>query len=88
MLVPLLTWFSSVPSHYSYQALIVNEFSDAVFVCTNSSATCVPTGNVHLQNIGFQSVVIWHWALVLAGMIVGYRLLAYLVLRFVQKEKR
>jgi hypothetical protein len=35
-----------------------------------------------------EGIVIWHWVLVMAGMVVGYHILAFLVLAFLHKEKR
>jgi ATP-binding cassette, subfamily G (WHITE), eye pigment precursor transporter len=77
--------------HYSYEALMVNEFVGAQFSCGNTPpSACITTGEQVLafRNIAADPSIIWKWILVLLGMAVGYRLLAYLVVRFLHKEKR
>ncbi len=45
-------------------------------------------GDEVLNFYGFTDYAhVWEWSLVLAGMIVGYRILAFIVL-LLQKEKR
>lgn len=76
-------------SHTSLQALLVNEFAGETFTCsTNSSMSCIETGEQVLQMNGVSNVVIWQWVLVLVGMIFGYHFLTLMVIKYLHKEKR
>lgn len=78
------SWF-----HYSFQALMVNEFQGEIFTCDGGvSATCTSTGDQVLINYGMSTVTPWHWIMVLIGMAVGYRILAFLAVKYLQKEQR
>lgn len=68
---------------------MVNEFRGEVFSCPNGTSTgCLNTGEAVLQAFNMQNIDIWRWCLVLLGMLVGYRILTFLALRYLQKEKR
>jgi hypothetical protein len=45
-------------------------------------------GEVQLQRLGMANIEIWENIGILASMILGYRFLAYVCLRFLYKEKR
>lgn len=84
-----LYWWSFF--HYTFQALMVNEFYGATFVCGDVPVqVCITTGEQVLASRGiyYDPSIIWQWCLVLLGMMLGYRILAYCVVRFLQKEKR
>lgn len=48
-----MSWF-----HYVFQALVVNEFSGATFVCAANSTGCVTSGNQIIADCGLANVVI------------------------------
>ncbi len=75
---------------YTYPALMVNEFLGEKFSCVNSTATCATTGEEVLANFSIpaDASIVWQWIVVLLGMTVGYRLLAFIAFTFFQKEKR
>lgn len=84
-----LYWWSFF--HYTFQALMVNEFSGATFVCGNvPPQACITTGEQVLKARGifYDGSIIWRWCLVLLGMMAGYRILSYLIVKFLHKEKR
>merc|ERR1711991_1285580 len=76
---------------YSYQAMALNEFLGSTFTCAPGFPQCGPlTGEGILQAYGIYEDASWIWqcCLVLLGYIILYRILAYLVLRFLIKERR
>ena len=66
--------------------------------CNDANATYVPpnsticeyyiSGEQELSLLGLQNTEIWQNFAILLGMIVGYRILCYLALRYLYKEKR
>jgi len=77
---------------YGYEALMKNEFEGLKFTCTDAQkihGQCpVPDGETQLKLMGMLDVEIWKDVVILLAMVVGYRLLAYICLRFLYKEKR
>jgi len=63
-----------------------------VFTCTDAEkkgGVCpVPTGEDEIRILSMDDVNIWHNLAILGGMIAGYRILAYICLRILYKEKR
>jgi ABC-type multidrug transport system permease subunit len=76
---------------YSYPALMINEFLGETFTCglTNSTA-CLRTGEQVLLTYGItpDPNIVWQWILAMLGWWLLYRVLAYLVIEFLQKERR
>merc|ERR1711879_466401 len=70
---------------YGYSVVMVNEFTGLEFSCPNATTTivpCFPTGDSVLKSYGFDDVVIWQDIVVLVGMLLIYRTLVYLFVRF------
>lgn len=83
------TWLYYVSYfRYAYEVLVTNELEGLKFSCLPSDPACIPTGEVQLQRLGMANIEIWENIGILASMILGYRLLAYVCLRFLYKEKR
>ena len=78
-----LIWLKEISFiRYAFQALCVNEFKDATFTCDPAvTATCYD-GNEHLERLKFDKVTIWGNCLILAGMIVGFNLLALAIVYY------
>ena len=60
---------------YAFQALCVNEFKGAEFSCDGSTGSCVD-GDEHLERLKFDDITISGNCGILAGMILGFNLLA------------
>ena len=60
---------------YAFQALCVNEFKGAEFSCDGSMGSCVD-GDEHLERLKFDDITISGNCGILAGMILGFNLLA------------
>ncbi len=76
---------------YTYPALMINEFLGETFTCSLTNSTgCFRTGEQVLLAYGItpDANIVWQWILVLIGWWVLYRVLAYLVIEFLQKERR
>lgn len=74
---------------YSYQAAVVNEFAGTTFFCpVNTTSGCVSSGDQVIVNFDAQGTVVWQWVVVLLSMGVIYRIITYLVVQFLHKEKR
>lgn len=76
---------------YAYPALMINEFLGVNFTCgLQNTTSCLRTGEEVLLAYGIPSDpnVIWQWILVLIGWWLLYRVLAYLCIEFLQKERR
>eukprot|EP01095_Lingulamoeba_sp_RSL-Kostka_P006417 TRINITY_DN200_c0_g1_i1.p1 TRINITY_DN200_c0_g1~~TRINITY_DN200_c0_g1_i1.p1 ORF type:complete len:184 (+),score=31.49 TRINITY_DN200_c0_g1_i1:154-705(+) len=73
---------------YGFNILCVNEFED-LNICNkvNGVKVCTP-GSQELELLGMEDVVIWQQFVALIIMIVSYRLIGYIALRFLYKEKR
>jgi len=84
--------------NYGFQNLCYNEFVGwgedgyLVFECSdNPNAPCIQNGIQEMAVLGFEDVTektVWMNFGILWGMVIGYRVLAYLCLRFLYKEKR
>jgi ABC-type multidrug transport system ATPase subunit len=64
---------------YAFQALCVNEFKDAEFVCAPTDPDCV-NGNQVLERLSFDNVTIVDRSAILLAMIVGWNIIAYCIL--------
>jgi hypothetical protein len=75
---------------YTYPALMINEFLGETFTCGLTNSTCLRTGEQVLLSYGItpNSEIVWQWILALLGWWILYRVLAYLVIEFLQKERR
>jgi len=77
---------------YGYEAFVKNELSGLTFTCSQEEqvgGSCpIPNGEKELNLLGMADVNIWHNLAILGGMIVAYRILAYICLRFLYKERR
>lgn len=73
---------------YAYEVLVTNELEGLKFTCQDGDPVCIPTGEVQLLRLGMSNVEIWQNIGILAAMVVGYRIIAYICLRFLYKEKR
>ena len=80
-----------------FQGVCNCSFSSSCACCNDANATLVPnstncqyyiTGEEELRLLGLQNTEIWQNFAILLGMIAGYRILCYLALRFLYKEKR
>jgi hypothetical protein len=83
-----VSWF-----RYVYEAMVVNEFAGATFVCptvngSNVTAGCLQDGEQILRLYSVENVVVWQWCLVLFGMFVCYRVLCLIGIVWFQKEQR
>jgi hypothetical protein len=72
---------------YGYEILMKNEFTGLTFSCSNPPR-CIATGEEELEIMAMENVNIWINMAILAGMIIGYRILAYIAIRYLYKEKR
>ena len=73
---------------YSYPAVMIVEFNGAVFTCA-ADMTC-PTGASVLAQYAVPNDLDWVWQciIILVGWGILYRIVAYLVIEFLQKERR
>ena len=83
--VPIyLIWLREVSFiRYAFQALSVNEFKDATFSCSSGDTSCI-TGNEHLERLNFDDVTVGGNCAILAGIIVGFNLLALAIVYYRQ----
>eukprot|EP01080_Neovahlkampfia_damariscottae_P012084 gene12084-5577_t len=76
---------------YSFQALVINEFTDQTFNCLDSelvSGNCpITTGQQVLINRSMEHMNVWLNILTLWGIFFALRVLGYLVIRFYQRPK-
>ena len=71
-----LIWLREISFiRYAFQALCVNEFKGAEFSCDGSTGSCVD-GDEHLERLKFDDITISGNCGILAGMILGFNLLA------------
>ena len=71
-----LIWLREISFiRYAFQALCVNEFKGAEFSCDGSMGSCVD-GDEHLERLKFDDITISGNCGILAGMILGFNLLA------------
>jgi len=73
---------------YTYEILMDNELRGLQFDCPDPKDGCIPSGNIQLDILGMSNVVIWHNFLILLGMAIGYRIIAFIVIFFFHKEKK
>lgn len=73
-------WIS--PIHYSYQALMINEFSGLSFSCGDVGVGCIESGDAVLQRYGMSNLGLWTCILVLAGLTIFCYVVGGLVLGF------
>eukprot|EP00698_Gefionella_okellyi_P019109 TRINITY_DN580_c0_g2_i1.p1 TRINITY_DN580_c0_g2~~TRINITY_DN580_c0_g2_i1.p1 ORF type:complete len:1354 (-),score=287.08 TRINITY_DN580_c0_g2_i1:518-4579(-) len=71
---------------WGYQALVTNEFTGQTFEC-NIQPCPIQTGEQHLALLGFPIASLTACAFILLGMGIFYRLLAYIELRFLIKQR-
>ena len=74
--------------NYGFAIVAHNEFQGLEFTCNAGDTTCISTGQQELEILGLEDVDYWKTFGALVLMIVVYRFLAYLCLRFLYKEKR
>eukprot|EP00699_Malawimonas_sp_californiana_P000600 EC713924.1.p1 GENE.EC713924.1~~EC713924.1.p1 ORF type:complete len:87 (+),score=1.43 EC713924.1:170-430(+) len=70
--------------------MLVNEFAGTTFACTPAQqlpgGVCpIPDGATEIANFNMSQVSLWQNAVVLLAMLVGWRLLAYIAIRFVAR---
>merc|ERR1712137_1054478 len=93
---PYYTWLFYVSFfNYGFEILCYNEFNGwgnpLQFECSSSSEICIKTGTQELEVLGMGDVTnttIRNDFIILWAMIIGYRIIAYIGLRFLFKEKR
>jgi ABC-type multidrug transport system permease subunit len=61
---------------------------NATAVASNLTQPCISTGEDVLILFGVADVSVVNWCMVLLGMIIAYRILAFFVLAYLHKEKR
>jgi ABC-type multidrug transport system permease subunit len=89
-------WFGYISFfRYTTQILLENEFAGTEFFCDTNSTACgggngTYYGDAELQALGVASSSTEMWAnfLILFGMILGYRFLAFLCVYFLHRERR
>lgn len=71
------------------EAAVVNEMKPLTFTCTEAEAKlgCVPSGQAKVEQLGFEDVTVGGAVGWLLAMMVVYRFLAYLGLRFCHTGK-
>jgi ATP-binding cassette subfamily G (WHITE) protein 2 len=71
---------------YTYVGISLNELTGLSLNCDNlaSGATCVTSGETTINNLGFDQYSISLCAGVLVVMIVGFRMIAYLGVRYIK----
>jgi len=81
--------------NYGFEILCYNEFNGwgnpLQFTCSDASSVCIQNGNQELALLGYSDVTnqtILNDFIILWSMVIGYRLIAYIALRFLFKEKR
>eukprot|EP00054_Salpingoeca_dolichothecata_P027833 m.206300 g.206300 ORF g.206300 m.206300 type:complete len:662 (-) comp26059_c0_seq10:69-2054(-) len=89
-LLPWLDWIAYVSFiKYAWQTLVINEFTDLTLKCNDVPAgACIAHGKDELRLLGMENGKIAEDFFILLGMTAGYRILAYLALRFTHWEKR
>lgn len=87
-------WFGYLSFfRYTTRILLENEFSGATFACDTNSTACGGVngtyyGEQELQALGVETGDMWQNYLILLGMILGYRTLAFTAVYFLHREKR
>jgi len=71
---------------YIYAALVVNEFQDTTWSC-DTSYQCLDTGEKVLDSLGMDGMSIWQELGKLIALGVGFRVIAYLALLLLRKER-
>jgi len=71
---------------YGFTAAVINEFSGLQFDC-DSPPCAYPDGTAVLSNLGIDDRNKWQCLYILASLSLGLRVLNYMVLRFLFKEK-
>jgi len=71
---------------YTYNALMINEFTGLNFTCT-ADTFCLETGEAVLAERSMGDRDMWEELAKLFALMVGFRILAYLALRFMHREK-
>jgi len=79
-----LGWLKNLSTiHWSFVAFCVNEFEGQTFTCEASSEkACIQYGYEELQFLSFKKFTTWEAILYLAILLVGFHIIAYLILRF------
>eukprot|EP01104_Vermistella_antarctica_P018239 TRINITY_DN6684_c0_g1_i1.p1 TRINITY_DN6684_c0_g1~~TRINITY_DN6684_c0_g1_i1.p1 ORF type:complete len:692 (+),score=176.21 TRINITY_DN6684_c0_g1_i1:91-2166(+) len=78
---------------YAFEIIAYNEMTGLTFTCTSAQENCngdectcpIPDGDAELEILGFDKVNIWLNFAILGSMVVGYRILAYIFLRFLNR---
>lgn len=74
---------------YAYEVLVSNELRDRTFTCAGApDGACITNGRAFLDSFGMADVDVRTNLLILLGLAVAYRSLAYLGLRFAYRERR
>jgi len=89
-----LIWlFYISPFKYAFEALMLNEFTGETFICT-AGETVGPThicpitqGSQVLAEFSMQNKILYLDILTLLGMLIAYRCLAYLSIRYLNRPK-
>lgn len=80
-----LSWF-----RYGNEALLINQWAsvgEGVIECTGSNQTCPNSGHIILETLNFSESNLYGDLLALVGLIVAFRLLAYVALYFRSRSK-
>ena len=77
-----MSWMSHISFiRYAFQALVLNEFEGNDFDCASETDTrCIEDGTDWVEQLNFQDVTILGNCAILVAMIVGFNLLAFVIL--------
>lgn len=80
-----LSWF-----RFGNEALLINQWGsvgEGVIECTGSNQTCPSSGHIVLETLNFNEVYMFRDIMALFGLIIGFRLLAFLALYVRSRSK-
>jgi len=72
---------------YVYEVLMYNEMQGLQFDCSDPTQ-CIKTGDIQLDILSMSGVVIWQNLVILVGIAVAYRFIAFWVIFFFHREKK
>jgi len=85
-----LSWIAYISNaRWVLEILLINEFKDLPLNCpTDGSACAFPDGQAMLNFLGIGNGKIWYCFVILLGMLVIFRVLAFIGLRVRKSEKK
>lgn len=75
------------PFKYGYEVLVVNEFTGKTLVCDTGPECPHPSGDQVIEYMSMTDVVVWENEMILLALIIGFKFIAYLMLRIRASQK-